>query len=87
MNRTPAEELHELYRKILGCGLYAPNVLFPRMLRKLLAAGYNERLQSSKDFANLSPAAAQVLIDYLRDPMYGIGPDVDQAARLARRAS
>ena len=80
-------ELDQLYRKVLGRGMHAPEVLLPRIARALRQAGYDVVLDSSADLARLPDGALQPAADYLNGDHYKATPDVDRAARISRKAS
>jgi hypothetical protein len=80
------DEVIELYRKVLGRGLYGPEILVPRIRRALEAAGHTVTLERGSDLAKLPPEALEAAAAYLSDGHYAATPDTDRAARLARKA-
>ena len=79
-------ELDQLYRKVLGRGMYTPEILLPRIVRAIREAGFEVTLNSSADFARLPVEALQPAADYLKGDHYKATPDVDRAARITRKA-
>ena len=80
-------ELDQLYRKVLGRGMYTPEILLPRIARAIKAAGHVVTLDSSADLARLPVEALQPAADYLNGGHYEATPDVDRASRMTRKAS
>lgn len=81
------DDLDRAYDRVLGRGLYTPQVLLPRLRRALEAAGFTVELESSRDLRRLPAGAIPIAIAYLeRKPYEGV-PDVDRAARITRKAS
>jgi hypothetical protein len=81
------DDLDKLYDRVLGRGLYSPQVLVPRIKRALAAAGFEVELESSDDLRKLPAEALPAAADYLtQHTPYEASPDAEHAARLTRKA-
>lgn len=77
------DDLDKLYDRVLGRGLYSPQVLTSRLKRALVSAGFDVELDCSDDLRKLPTEAIPIAAAYLEGKPYQASPDVDRAANSA----